>query len=63
MYFKELRCDTEILVQYIMYNVDPGERIGEKNRSPKEKQCQIVPQRNAISLRFCTISCTKTLSV
>ena len=30
--------------------VDPGDRI--RNRTPKEKQCQIVPQRNAISLEF-----------
>ena len=30
--------------------VDPGERI--RNRSPEEKQRQIVPRRNTISLRF-----------
>ena len=37
-------------------HVNPGQWIG--NRSPKEKQRQIVPQMNAISLRFC--ACTKT---
>ena len=39
--------------------VHPCDRIG--NWAPKEKQRQIVPQRNTISLRFC--ACSKILSV
>ena len=52
-------CTCFIAAPSYYSHVDPGEQIG--NRSPKEKQRQIVPQRNAISLRFC--ACTKTLSV
>ena len=33
-----------------MKRVDTGDRVG--NRAPKEKQRQIVRQRNTISLRF-----------